>query len=296
MSEPACTAASRDSGEEPAGTAPSARAWLCLEQDGPWGARAWTQSHLDPELGGALERIATEHGVRPALIRRPGRHADSSGRTPRRVLLASTHPDRCWLDQAEIADPAVLLDLDWTALAAGDRAAVRASLPGLSSGPVQLLVCTNGTRDVCCARWGRPVAVQAAGQRPGRVWEVTHTSGHRFAPTTVLLPSGYLHAGVTDGAGLLDEAEAGRLGRSGCRGRSCWPAPGQAAEQFVREHADLTGLDELRIEPADQHWRVRHRDGRSWLVAVESEPGPARPASCGAAAEPTTRWRTALVG
>ena len=58
------------------------------------------------------------------------------------------------------------------------------SLPTLEpTHQAHLLVCTNGTRDVCCATKGRPVAQGACKALPDRVWEVTHTSGHRFAPT-----------------------------------------------------------------------------------------------------------------
>jgi NAD(P)-dependent dehydrogenase (short-subunit alcohol dehydrogenase family) len=45
--------------------------------------------------------------------------------------------------------------------------------------------------------------VAAEARFPGQVWEATHTSGHRFAPTTVLLPSGALHGRVLDAAPLL---------------------------------------------------------------------------------------------
>ena len=83
-----------------------------------------------------------------------------------------------------------------------------ASLPALAPAPPQLLVCTNGTRDTCCARLGRPVAAAAARRFPDQVWEVTHTSGHRFAPTTVLLPSGALDR---EKVGRIVFADADRL-------------------------------------------------------------------------------------
>ncbi len=95
-----------------------------------------------------------------------------------------------WLLEARLDDPAALLDLDYDALAEGDQAAVVASLPGASPAAPVLLVCTNGRRDVCCAVRGRPVALEASAHAPGRVWEASHTGGHRFAPTGVLLPFG----------------------------------------------------------------------------------------------------------
>ncbi len=87
-----CATASRDLFEPLAGTAATARTWLLLEQPGPWGAKALTSSHLDPALGRALEDAAEGTGVRVALIRRPGRHADCHTATRRRVFAAHVAP------------------------------------------------------------------------------------------------------------------------------------------------------------------------------------------------------------
>ena len=48
-----------------------------------------------------------------------------------------------------------------------------------------LFLCTNGGRDRCCALFGRGLFDELADPR---VWECSHLSGHRFAPTAVRLP------------------------------------------------------------------------------------------------------------
>jgi hypothetical protein len=56
-----------------------------------------------------------------------------------------------------------------------------------------LLVCTHGRRDRCCGSFGTNLytAIGAAHVRAGvRTWRVSHTGGHRFAPTAILLPQG----------------------------------------------------------------------------------------------------------
>lgn len=283
-----CTDATAAAGEALIGSAPDAIAWVCLEQNGPWGKKAWTDSHLDPELGARIETLAEQHGVRPSLIRRPGRSEDVASTGVRAVLIGHTHPDRSWLLLGTIAEPEALLALDWAAVAAGDREAVLASAPTLAaSATPQLLVCTNGTRDACCARLGRPVAASAAAAYPGRVWEVTHTSGHRFAATTVLLPSGTLHGRVLDPGPLLAAADRGELELTGYRGRSTWSSGAQVAEEHVRRSEDVRGIDDLVVEPSIDAWTVRHRDGRSWWVAVTATDSTTqRPPSCGKADEP----------
>lgn len=296
MIVPPCTDATAAAGEELIGSAPDAVAWVCLEQNGPWGAKAWTDSHLDTELGRQIETVAGGHGVRPSLIRRPGRHADAGTDGARQVLVAFTRPGQSWLLAGTIADPGLLLDLDWAAVAAGDHEAAARSLPelDLSSDP-RLLVCTNGTRDTCCARLGRPVAAAAEAVHPDRVWEVTHTSGHRFAATTVLLPAGTLHGRVLDAAPLLTAAKAGELVLTGYRGRSTWSAGAQVAEDHVRRTVGVAGLDDLEVSPELDAWRVRHRDGRSWWVAVSVTESGERPESCGKEAKPVKRYQARIV-
>jgi hypothetical protein len=234
--------------------------------------------------------------VRPALIRRPGAHPDTHP-AQRTVLLAATDPRDPWLLVGTVADPAVLLDLDLHALARGDSEAVLASLPTLRRDDTPLLlVCTNGRRDTCCARLGRPVALAGAAVHPGRVWEVTHTSGHRLAATTVLLPSGYLHGRVVDGTALLDGADHDRLELRGLRGRTTWPPAGQAADEAVRRAAGLHGIDDIVLveQSAGDSWRVVAVDDRAWSVEVRSEVDDAeRPESCGKEPKPVTSWRAA---
>jgi hypothetical protein len=295
MFESSCSASSAAVDEPLIGSAPRALGWVCLEQNGPWGAKAWTSSHLDPEVGSALESAAAAHRVRPSLIRRPGRHADDHHSARRTVLVAHAMPGASWLLAGSVSEPEELLALDWAAIAAGCQDAVVASLPGLAPAPPQLLVCTNGTRDTCCARLGRPVAAAAAQRFPEQVWEVTHTSGHRLAATTVLLPSGSLHGRVLDAAPLLAAESDGRVELRGYRGRSTWDVRGQVAEDHVRRTFGVLGLGVLQVVSAGPHCTVSHRDGRTWTVAVTAYEEGERPESCGKAVKPVTRHRAHVV-
>jgi len=285
MSE-SCSIESERVGEQLAGTAPYAVAWVALEQNGPWGAKAFTASHLDPALGREIESRAAAYDVRPSLIRRPGRHADEHEEGARRLLVAYTVPGRTWLAEGCIDSPEQVVDLDWEAVAAGEPPAFleRTDRP-------HLLVCTNGTRDVCCATRGRPVAAAAHASHPDQVWEVTHTSGHRFAPTAVLLPFGTVHGRLAEGASLLGAAAQGNTILAGSRGRSTWPAEGQVAELAVRELTGELDLDALSVDGTT----VTHSDGRRWDVVTELvDAGVERAESCGKALVPMTRVATAV--
>lgn len=284
-----CAALSETLGEPLAGTAAVAETWLCLEQPGPWGHDALLRSHLDPEVGAALSARAEASGVRVQLIRRPGRHPDTAGRRPRRAYLAHTRPGRSWLRTHTLLDPSELLELNFDRSAHGHHDGWGEPV----NDPV-MLVCTNGRRDRCCALWGRQLIGELAGRHDGSVWETTHTGGHRFAPATVLLPSGYTYGRVTahQVEAVLSAASAGKVVTDHCRGRSCWSRAGQAAELAVREFAGEYLSDALSVEaPPGEQPRVAHLDGRRWAVAVrEHELDPPRPNSCGKSAERPSSW------
>lgn len=282
-----CATASRDLDEPLAGTAATARTWLLLEQPGPWGAKALTSSHLDPEIGRALEAAAEGTGVRIALIRRPGRHADSHAPARRRVYAAHTTPGNTWLRGHVTDKPEELLDLDFTALGTGDHGGFGTP----HTGAPLALVCTNGKRDRCCALLGRPLAAALATSGEQGVWEVTHLGGHRFSPTLLVLPYGYAYgrSGQAAVKEILEEVRAGRVVTEGCRGSSAWERPGQAAELAVRSAAgeDAAGaLSVVHTAGTAPRWdvTVAHTDGRHWSVTVAQGASlPPRPESCGAA-------------
>lgn len=287
LPDTACSVLSRTLNEPLAGTAATATTWLCLEQPGPWGRDALRDSHLDPAVGAELADRAAGTGVRIVLIRRPGRHPDRHTPRPARVYLAHTAPGRTALRASTVAEAKHLLDFDFAAWGAGDIGGFGAA----QDGPL-LLVCTNGRRDVCCAVLGRPIAEGLAADHGEAVWEATHLGGHRFAPTALLLPTGYAY-GALDTDFAHDLLSRPDVAVDRCRGRSTWAAPGQVAELAIRDHLQAYGADDLIIgaaeRGADGNWLVpvTHRDGRAWQVAVSEREGPvARPASCGATPGP----------
>ena len=317
----ACSVLSRELGEPVTGTGAVAGAWLLVEQPGPWGRVAATESRLDPELGAELEGRTAGTGVRLALIRRVEDHHDHEPPV-RRWYAASTHPRRTWLASGMVADVAELLKIDVAALGAGDRRAVAGVEHVFLDAPL-LGVCTNGKRDACCATVGRRVAVAveamevasglassdgsvgdsgggAAGGAAGAggvpvVWEITHLGGHRFAPTAVVLPSGYSYGrlDLASATQVLAAAREGQMLVDSCRGRSTWSRPGQAAELAVRsaigestESAlEVVSVTATAADP-DPAWTVvvEHEDGRAYEVAVSGAYALVpRPESCGKA-------------
>lgn len=292
--EDACSVLWDHDGTSAYGTAATALFFVVVEQPGPWGRDAARESHLDVGLGIELDARCARSGGRFMLMRRPGGHPDRTG--PRRVFLAHAgeRADQSWLLAADVEHLGDLLGLDWGALARGSRALVQASVRGATQADPTLLVCTNGRRDVCCAVRGRSLASAAAHHAPGRVWEVSHTGGHRFAPTAVLLPWGQTYARLDEQSSVwaLDAVLDGHtpaelLGPLHDRGRSGIPAVAQCAESTVRAAIGETHLASLSVADSaprgDGHdVTVAHTDGRRWLVRVtRAATGTRRPESCG---------------
>lgn len=286
------------------GTAAPATFWVGLEQPGPWGRAALTQSRLPAEVGSRLGTACTSRGGRLALLRTPGDHPVQHGEDrPRQVYVAWTGAlggggPAGFLLGTRVARAEDLDALDVDALARGDEAAVRASLPGLDPAPPVLLVCTNGRRDVCCAVRGRPVALAGHAAHPGRVWECSHTGGHRFSPTGVLLPWGRTLARLSpdDVTTALVAADSGRLattllGPWHDRGTSGLPPQAQVAESAVRAALVDDDPSSLRVAlVGDRVAEVTHRDGRRWRVALRVEESEPRRNSCGEAAVGARTW------
>lgn len=59
-----------------------------------------------------------------------------------------------------------------------------------------ILVCTHGSHDKCCAKYGNPFYMQGKktiselGLENTRIWKASHFGGHRFAPTIIDFPDG----------------------------------------------------------------------------------------------------------
>src|SRR4029453_6178362 len=92
------------------------RGWVLLEQPGPWGREAVTESRLDRDLALALDRAAAAARLGLLLIPPPGRGSSQ----PHTCFVAHPSRDGRWLERRRLDDPAELLELDMAKVVAGE--------------------------------------------------------------------------------------------------------------------------------------------------------------------------------
>ena len=266
-----CAAASRADAEPMVGTAPTETVHLLVEHSGAWGRKALAESRL-PEA--VKERLGALAGVRVSLVRRHGGLSAGGVRVfTVHVTPTDAHVETCVLDRVDD-----LLDLDLDGLAATGRL----------GGPMRAyegdlhLVCTNGSRDLCCAESGRPVAAALAARWPEATWEVTHLGGHRFAGTLMSFPSAICLGRLDAESAVLalEELEVGRHPLGFTRGRVGLTPAAQVAQVHVVEQTGLDDLgDVLVLDEVNGVVRVL-ADGVIWHVGVRTGRGEPRRQSC----------------
>lgn len=275
-----CALLSRD--EPLPGTGPEAPRWVLVEDPGPWGRDGLADGHLPSRARTHLAAQVARHGVRHQALRRVSR-----GRAAlRTVVLVNLVAG--WAARTELA-PEDLVDLDLAATTAP------APPPGWTTLSEPLVaVCTHAKRDACCAQWGRPMATALAAVLGDRVWETSHTGGHRFAASVLTFPNGGVHGRVTDPLAFAEAVGAGRIHLPTYRGSAALPRPAQAAEVAVRVRTGLARPEDVSVTD----WTVTGTvatvsattpDG-THRVVVEQRSLPPRPTSCGGAPKAVHPW------
>lgn len=237
-----CSSLSSVSGEPLAGTATVARGYIFLPvPKALWGAKEFNSSWASAEL---LELI--RHAKRSGLITRLYNPSDG----PDPIALAF-HPP------LETPDGSVMERFSsFYSVRVNDHAAA--------------FICTHGTRDRCCAKWGFATyrAARSAydeGSSSIRPYEASHLGGDRLAATAIIFPSGSMYGRLNSASVtqvLAAEAE-GRLEAANYRGRA-----------FEAQQQQLARLALARIEPAGSAARrihVKTLDETSVLTKVQAD-------------------------
>jgi hypothetical protein len=132
------------------------------------------------------------------------------------------------------------------------RSTVSELLGGDSGSPVgyrrEVLVCTHGRRDVCCGSMGTELhasLVSSSLTADVRLGRTSHTGGHRFAPTFVVLPEATVWAFADTELVLSVLNRRGDPSVAANHYRGCAGLPGPRVQVVEREVLRRVGWDLL---------------------------------------------------
>lgn len=269
-----CSAVSKKAGDDPAGSGGSFDGYLGIEVPTPWKSQVTESMHLSKELREALERASDAGAFDKFTALMPDPEYSREGharvlylRRPHDGPFAAYEKEEYLVPDDELVPLVEALPEDLSRFA-GYR-------EDTSAGVRDVLVCTHGSRDTCCGKFGHPIynILRFKHAVPGslRVWRTSHVGGHRFAPTLLELPEGrywgHLEIGATEdlvertdpfsrlarfyrgwagfGSRFEQIAEREILNREG------WKWAGYLKEGRVLDVAEDESRAEVRIEYAD---------------------------------------------
>lgn len=188
-----CADASRQAGEDPIGWTGSHEIFILIECPPPWSNNEFESKAAPAKLSFLVDELdQVEPSARVLLI-----HGQVLQHHTRLIIFRQSE-----LASGYCKQEAQFSDID---------AAVQ-NLPkyladsklGTDATPTRdILVCTHGSHDRCCGKYGYPFYRQATatvcdlGLANVRVWQSSHFGGHRFAPTILDFPDGRCYGRLT---------------------------------------------------------------------------------------------------
>lgn len=212
------------------GSAPRVDVWLLVEYNAVWGNKAFPESTLDVSIKAHLQAaLDSIPDTRLMFIRQPERRTEKFA-----FFVVDSRMDRLKIRAFELNSYTDLVGLDIQKLVEDN---VETSFE-MEAPEFLYLICTNGKRDVACARYGVPMYQAMTANRGDLVWQSTHLGGHRFAATSAFLPHGivYGHLEFESVGQMMEDYESGILHPEFLRGRSVYDLPIQAAEVYLLEN------------------------------------------------------------
>jgi hypothetical protein len=238
-----CSIISRKSGEQLFGTASQAQNWLLLEYPHPWEAKALQSSTLPKAvISHFIELQNTIPATRFQFIYRKSR--SETGQI--HLYICQTNETTSASFEFILSNYEEILTLNTAQILTSRQQPVTANL---RVEPIYL-VCVNGKRDPCCARFGIPIYNRMADLAPEHVWQTTHLGGHRFAANVVCLPDGIYYGRVkpADIKEIINEYQRKKIYIKRYRGRAIYSAIIQAADYFLREQTNCLQLYKYKVQ------------------------------------------------
>ncbi|NJR65937.1 MAG: sucrase ferredoxin [Leptolyngbyaceae cyanobacterium CRU_2_3] len=227
-----CAEASRQAGEAMIGSASPYETYVLIECPTPWTPAAFDSPQIPASLKALIAEKQPERSLRFLLITR---HPHAHPHSPLTKVLIyqqekqefSSGYRKCEFDVADLDQAASVI-----------RSYLSGKIVSSTTNPSQdVLICTHGSHDKCCAKYGllfyRQAIAIAAPLENLRIWQSSHFGGHRFAPTAISFPDGRYYGNLNAGDFQAIATRTGNIQDLSAiyRGWSMLPAPLQVMER-----------------------------------------------------------------
>ena len=243
-----CSTWAQFQGLDPIGSIGSYDGYLLVEWPLPWPRDIVTV----PALAGVGD-LARSHRLRLQLV------VPAIGTTEDRILLYRRNgvgePTGFTLQEGRVGPHD-------SVLAAANELLAHPAATDASVG--DLLICAHGTRDRCCGSKGTRLAAWAGLHLSSeiRVWRTSHTGGHRFAPTSIVLPEGTAWAFLEEDVLKTVVRRDGSIGDIVGNYRGCSALATSSLQVLEREALRSLGWSLFDAERSGEDGK----DGRSHLI------------------------------
>lgn len=266
-----CSVIAKAQGDHPLGSAWAVRRMLAMELDLPWPENFFAARAFPEGMGKELEALWPDHLDTGMLAFAPDRVHAEPGMT-RVIDFRYPDPPHAGAERREYLVPTEQVGEFFPRLFVDDPTISQiAGVQTVEFAGRDLFVCTHGTVDACCAKFGFPLyrelhRIAAEVDDSVRVWRSTHFGGHRFAATLIDFPEGRFWGFMTPDLGRELIARNGdvaalRGSYRGWAGHASVPAQHLEGEILMREgwvwttwphvaeilDASIPGLISLRI-------------------------------------------------
>lgn len=307
-----CADFSRQIQEDIIGSGTNYSTYVLVECPPPWTSNAFESKSVPQNLRDLIEEVEQRQPsvrfllIAPQQLIASAIAADGANKTHTKVLIFDRKKEALVKgykkSEFNVEAIAQVADVVRTYLAGGIPDCERET-----NETRDIIICTHGSHDKCCARYGNPFYRQALAAVCNlslshiRVWKSSHFGGHRFAPTAIDFPEGRYY-------GTLDrdsfESILTRTGDIKClnrvyRGWSLLPTAIQVLERelmlrygwdwfnykvagkILKQNQDESAIEaEMTLENPDGFTRTYRAD----LVSDESKTVELK-GSCGASKE-----------
>lgn len=261
-----CSAASRYFKEDIHGTAANFSGFILLEHSDPFPEKI-KQAHFDSEWLSGLEELAKKRKAKLLLVR----NKRTSFRTSRLIYVDCIKKRYTTL----LCTPGVLMAVEFEKY-------IEDAVTHWETEPF-FVVCTNGKKDKCCAKFGFPVFKFLENHdKKLTVYESSHVGGDRFAANAVYMPFGIYYGRLTveDVDPILEAAENKKIFFPNYRGISTRSFLNQTIECYLRKHLDNYYFDfSIKINKQEEaagiiSSEVLVKGGNLFKVVVEKKTEP----------------------